>query len=193
MVTCLSIEYSGRYSGRRPSGCRISKAFYCYLNYILLSLSVKWYADMISSYWNISTKPTTQSFHFDCRCTVISDYSIIVRMKKTCYLYAEDVPHVAKFIHAFCSTFSLGPSPFKILYPPLSSQLNHFSVFQFDTLFTCGDLLQHGLLLMTASGLRIHDTFISKTTGTTSSTFIPIKYWPAATNMLAVTVVWVTD
>ncbi len=30
------------------------------------SLSVKWYADMLSSYWNISTKPTAQSFHFDC-------------------------------------------------------------------------------------------------------------------------------
>ncbi len=34
---------------------------------------------------------------------------------------AENVPHVAKFIHAFCPTFSLGPSPFEILYPHLES------------------------------------------------------------------------
>ncbi len=43
------------------------QAFYCYLNSILFSLHVKWYADMMSSYWNISTKPTAQSFHFDCK------------------------------------------------------------------------------------------------------------------------------
>ena len=35
--------------------------------FILLILSVnKWYADMISSYGNISSKPTAQSFHCDC-------------------------------------------------------------------------------------------------------------------------------
>ncbi len=62
MVICLSIEYSGGYSARWPSECRISKAFYCYLNFILLSLPVKWHADMMSSYWNISTKSTAQSF-----------------------------------------------------------------------------------------------------------------------------------
>ncbi len=67
MVICLPIEYNGGYSGRWPSGCGISKTFYCYLNCILLSLSVKWYADMTSSSWNIITKPTAQSFHFDCR------------------------------------------------------------------------------------------------------------------------------
>ena len=67
VVICLSIEYNGGYSSRWPSGCRISKAFYCFLNFILLSLSVKWYVDMISSYWNINTKPPAQSFHFDCR------------------------------------------------------------------------------------------------------------------------------
>ncbi len=61
MVICLSIEYNGGYSGRSPSGCRNSKVSYCYLNSILLSLSVKcmesdldslvkWYADMMSSY-----------------------------------------------------------------------------------------------------------------------------------------------
>ncbi len=33
--------------------------------------------------------------------------------------FAQIVPHVAKFIHTFCPTFSLGPSPFKILYLPL--------------------------------------------------------------------------
>ncbi len=36
-------------------------------NIVLLSLSVKWYANMMGSYRNISTKPTVQSFHFDCR------------------------------------------------------------------------------------------------------------------------------
>ena len=66
MVTCLFIEYNREYSDRWPSGCHISKSFYCYLNYISLSLSVKWYADMMSSYWNMGTKPTAQSFHFDC-------------------------------------------------------------------------------------------------------------------------------
>ncbi len=67
MVICLPIEYNGWYSGRRPSGCRISKVFYCYLNSMLLSLSVKWYADMMSSSWNTIIKPTAQSFHFDCK------------------------------------------------------------------------------------------------------------------------------
>ncbi len=68
MVICLSIEYNGWCSGRSPSGCRISKAFYCYFNFILLSLSLKWYADMMSIDWNISRKPTEQSIHFDCSC-----------------------------------------------------------------------------------------------------------------------------
>ncbi len=53
------------YSGRWPSGCQISKVFYCHLNFVLLSLSVKWYGDIRSSHCNISTKPTAQSFHFD--------------------------------------------------------------------------------------------------------------------------------
>ena len=66
MVICLSIEYNGGYSGRWSSGCQILKCLT--LNFILLSLSVKWYADMMSTYGNISTKPTAhvQSFHFDC-------------------------------------------------------------------------------------------------------------------------------
>ena len=33
--------------------------------------------------------------------------------------FPENVPHVAKFIRAFCPTLSFGPSPLKILYPPL--------------------------------------------------------------------------
>ena len=69
-VICLPIEYSGWYSGRWPSGCQISKAFYYYLNFILLTLSVTCYADMRSIYWNIITKSTAQSFHFDCKSLV---------------------------------------------------------------------------------------------------------------------------
>ncbi len=49
--------------------------FCCYLNLILLSLCVKWYADMMSSYLYISTKPTAQTFHFDCN----SEYCILIQ------------------------------------------------------------------------------------------------------------------
>ncbi len=72
------------YSARWPSECRISKAFYCYLNFILLSLPVKWHADMMSSYWNISTKPTAQSFHFDCRLCYEQSASLFPIYSITC-------------------------------------------------------------------------------------------------------------
>ncbi len=45
-----------------------------FLNSILLGLSMILYADMLSSYGNISTKPTSQSFHFDCRGMIKVEY-----------------------------------------------------------------------------------------------------------------------
>ncbi len=56
VVISLSIKNNVWYSGRWPSGCQISKAFYCYLNYIILlwrGMPIRW----------------AQSFHFDCKAT----------------------------------------------------------------------------------------------------------------------------
>ena len=38
--------------------------------------------------------------------------------------FAEKVSHIAKFIRAFCPTFSVGPAPFTILYLPLNIGAN---------------------------------------------------------------------